>query len=77
MAKLTIAQHVAKMTDVVGPAYAPIVGLICFMSTKPGPYENNRLDYSKLMPDQRLSLPIHPWHSMEELQPDYTEPHCK
>ena len=75
--KLSLRRHIAKMVDVVGPAYGPIVGLICYMGAKSGPFTSNSLNYSDLMPDQRLSLPIHPWFNMNELQPGYDEPHCK
>ena len=76
MAKaLTLRQHVAKMTDVCGPIYAPIVGLICLMAARPGTSASKTLNYSALMPDDRLGMPTCPFHSSETLKIGYVHPH--
>ena len=76
MAKsLTLRQHTAKMADICGPIYAPIVGLICFMAAKPGTSESKKLDYTKLMPDDRMGMPLCPFHSSEHLKDGFEHPH--
>lgn len=68
--RLTLRQHIAKMVDVCGPSYGPIVGLVCFKVANPKGAKD-KLSYDLLMPDPRLALTTYPWYATGELRTDW------
>jgi hypothetical protein len=72
--KLTLRRHIAKMVDVCGPSYGPLVGLICFTSADPlmAKHANNSDVWMARLPDQRLALTDQPFHFARELRDDWS-----
>lgn len=72
--QLTLHQHDAKMLDICGPSYGPVVALICrIAANNPDTYDQRSI--KARMPDTRLALPTTPFDSTEQLKDGFFHAH--